>query len=138
MELKVPNFNCWIRWNRRNKIILEDREVRTQIEKRVEELHKQVYKLSFSPTGKTNNTLLQWPILFLYNIPQNGELSFSKELKNLEKTNIAVKLLIKEVNILNNARMHWANNICHGIYIPKEQSYETTPRKQETSQVRII
>ncbi|KAK1382736.1 hypothetical protein POM88_020471 [Heracleum sosnowskyi] len=86
------------------KINLDDREVRTLIRKRAEEIYKK----------------------------QNGGVKFPKELKKLENIDITVKLIVKEVNVFNQAPMYWANNICQGFYTPEEPKPDSTTASTST------
>lgn len=64
--------------------------------------------------------------------------SFSPDIKKLRQQRITVKIIIKEINVINNAPMYWATNICKGFVNPnkkKEDNIQST--QQHTGQVTI-
>lgn len=87
------------------EIVLQDREVRSLIGKRAEELIKQ----------------------------ENPNISFPKELKNLANLNVTMKLLIKDLNIVNKITTYWATNICQGFYIPEDEASQSTQALQQST-----
>ncbi|KAK1397388.1 hypothetical protein POM88_007251 [Heracleum sosnowskyi] len=87
------------------EICLHDREVRTLLGERAETVHQQ----------------------------QKGCTSFPKQIKTLENTDITVKLLITEENILNKESVYNANNICKGFYIPEDEEPQVSTSNQQTT-----
>ncbi|KAK1352605.1 hypothetical protein POM88_053036 [Heracleum sosnowskyi] len=93
------------------EIHLEDREVRTLLGKRAETMYKE----------------------------QMGDQTFPKLLKNLEKTDITVKIFAKDGNIRNKDSVYYANNICKGFYTPEvEEAEPSTSTQQTTTQVHRL
>ncbi|KAK1397021.1 hypothetical protein POM88_006884 [Heracleum sosnowskyi] len=91
------------------EIVLHDREIRTLLGERAETVYQQ---------------------------QQKACTSFPKKVKDLEKTNITVKLLITEANFGNQESVYYANNICKGIYSPETEEAEcSTTHIQTTTQV---
>ncbi|KAK1387266.1 hypothetical protein POM88_015444 [Heracleum sosnowskyi] len=92
------------------EIMLDDRQVRTLIGKRAGNVYKE------------NN---------------NGK-AFPHELKIIANKELTVKLLIKELNVINKDPMYCAVNICEGFYIPQEQQNQTTQTEQQnTAEVSV-
>ncbi|KAK1379222.1 hypothetical protein POM88_025966 [Heracleum sosnowskyi] len=61
--------------------------------------------------------------------------TFPTTLQKLEKQNFTVKLIIKEVNVVNNVPIYKATNICKGFIDPNEKKEETnTSSQQNTAQ----
>ncbi|KAK1391365.1 hypothetical protein POM88_010421 [Heracleum sosnowskyi] len=100
------------------EILLEDREVRTLLGKRAEAMYQEHF-----------HTLEQ----------QMGDQTFPKLLKNLEKTDITVKILVNCGEIRTEGNVYYANNICKGFYIPEVEEVDpSTSTQQNTTQVHIL
>ncbi|KAK1363371.1 hypothetical protein POM88_038932 [Heracleum sosnowskyi] len=87
------------------EIHLEDREVHTLLGKRAETMYKE----------------------------QMGDQTFPKLLKNLEKTDITVKIFAKDGNIRNKESVYYANNNCKGFYTPEVEEAEPSTSTQQTT-----
>ncbi|KAK1369877.1 hypothetical protein POM88_035969 [Heracleum sosnowskyi] len=87
------------------KILLQDREVHTLLGERAESVYQH----------------------------QKGHTSFPKKIKKLKKTDITVKLLITEANIVNKESVYYANNICKRFYIPQDEEAEASTSNQQTT-----
>lgn len=61
---------------------------------------------------------------------------FPEDIKKLAREKVTVKILIKEVNVINKVEMYWATNICIGFINPnenKEQNIDSVQLTGETS-----
>ncbi|KAK1390327.1 hypothetical protein POM88_018505 [Heracleum sosnowskyi] len=92
------------------EILFQDREIRTLLGERAETVYQQ----------------------------QKGCPAFPKKVKDLEKRDITVKLLITEANI-GKESVCYTNNICKGFYIPEvEEKEASTSHEQTTTQVILL
>lgn len=65
--------------------------------------------------------------------------TFPPDINKLRQQTITVKIIIKEINVMNNAPMYWATNICRGFVNPnkkKEDNIQST--QQHTAQVYVL
>lgn len=56
----------------------------------------------------------------------------------MAKQPYSLKLLIKEINAVNQASINSATNICEGFYKPKEEMIQSADIMQETTQVKFL
>lgn len=55
----------------------------------------------------------------------------------MEKKKYTIKLMIKEVNVVNNIQIYWATNICNGFVYPQDDG-EDNDMQEDTTEVKIM